>query len=70
MYVMPNFKTKKALREAVQAGKRVVVFAPGLGSPSVPHDTVEGPHYPEPHRWYARVETVRDGGEVVVTKVR
>lgn len=23
--------------------------------------TIEGPHYPEPHRWYARVEIDQDG---------
>ena len=29
MYVSPNFKTKKALKEAVAAGKVVRVFSPG-----------------------------------------
>ena len=28
--------------------------------------SVEGPHYPEPHRWYARV-TLKNG---IVTKVK
>ena len=66
MYVNPNFKTKKALREAVQREERVTVFAPGLGTPVVNGiETIEGPHYPEPHRWYARVQ-MTDG---VVTKV-
>ena len=53
-YVSPNFKTKKALKEAVASGKRVTVFQPGLGTvPSTGMIAVEGPHYPEPHRWYA-----------------
>lgn len=66
MYVEPNFKTKKALKDAVAAGDRVGVFAPGLGQPPVTGTcSVEGPHYPEPHRWYARV-TIVDG---LVTKV-
>jgi hypothetical protein len=66
MYVDPNFKTKKALKEAVDKGEEVIVFAPGLGQPN-PNgiNTIEGPHYPAPHSWYARVETV-DGK---VTKV-
>lgn len=67
MYCDPNFKTKKALKEAVAAGREVSVFQPGLGS--VPTGkaqcSVEGPHFPEPHRFYARVE-IQDG---VITKV-
>lgn len=67
MYVSPNFKTKKALKEAVANGKTVTVFSPGLGEP--PHNgscSVEGPHYPEPHRWYARVQ-ISDGRVVKVS---
>lgn len=67
MYVEPNFRTKKALREAVAAGQEVTVFAPGLGFPkSNGTEYVEGPHYPAPHSWYAQV-TVTDG---LVTKVK
>lgn len=54
-YVNPNFKTKKALKEAVQEGKEIEVFQPGLGT--VPENGtvyLEGPHYPEPHKWYAQ----------------
>jgi len=53
-YVNPNFKTKKALKEALTSGIPVEVYQPGQGS--VPRDGtvyLEGPHYPEPHRWYA-----------------
>lgn len=57
MYSEINFKTKKAFREAVEAGQEIMLFAPGLGSPKENGtDYVEGPHYPEPHRWYATVE--------------
>ena len=53
-YVSPNFKTKKLLREAVAQGKQVSVFSPGpFGCKSDGVEYVEGPHYPEPHRWYA-----------------
>lgn len=53
-YVRPNFKTKKALKEALKRGDDITVFEPGLGT--VPRDGVvylEGPHYPQPHTWYA-----------------
>jgi hypothetical protein len=47
--------------------KGVTLYAPGLGEPVYNGwETVEGPHYPEPHRWYAQVEVV-DG---IVVKVR
>jgi hypothetical protein len=66
MYVSPNFKTKKALKEAVKNGEEITVFAPGLGTPKVNGpETVEGPHYPAPHSWYARVE-MKDGRVVKV----
>jgi len=73
MYTTKNFKTKKALREAVKAGETVRIFQPGgfFDPPEAASDftgtaSVEGPHYPQPHTWYATV-TVVDG---VVTKVK
>ena len=61
MYASTNFRTKKALREAVAAGQEVTLTAPGLGSPKENGtEYVEGPWYPEPHRWYAQVE-MKDG---------
>jgi len=64
MYVYPNFRTKKALREAVTAGQEVTVFSPGpFPAPSEGRTAVEGPHYPEPHRWYANV--LIEAGKVV-----
>lgn len=67
MYVTPNFKTKKALKEAVARGDDVRVFSPGPFPVSgAKKQTVEGPHYPEPHRWYAQVEVDED---LRVTKV-
>ncbi len=54
MYVLPNFKTKKALKEALLAGQKVRAFSPGpFPCPENGTITVEGPHYPEPHKWYA-----------------
>ena len=68
MYVEPNFKTKKALREAVKAGQTVRIFQPGPFGGNEPTDgttCVEGPHYPKPHTWYATV-TIENGKVVKV----
>jgi hypothetical protein len=66
MYTTTNFPTKKALKQAVANGEQVTLFAPGLGSPKQNGvETVEGPHYPKPHSWYARVQ-VTNG---LVTKI-
>lgn len=67
MYCDINFKTKKALREAIAAGRTVGVFNPGpFGDPPANGTiSVEGPHYPQPHRWYARV-TLENGAIVKV----
>ena len=63
MYVDPNYRTKKALREAVANGDYVTVFSPGpFPCPQNGNVTVEGPHYPKPHRWYAVVEVVDGRG--------
>jgi hypothetical protein len=67
MYADINYKTKKALKEAVASGAQVGVFNPGPFGDAPDNGTVsvEGPHYPQPHRWYARV-TLVDG---VIVKV-
>jgi len=65
-YTNINFPSKKALKEAILNGKEVTVFQPFLGT--VPLNgtvAVEGPHYPEAHRWYASV-TLKDGKVVKV----
>ena len=66
MYVTPNFKTKKALKEAIKNGETVVVFSPGpFPAKTDGTEFIEGPHYPKPHTWYAKVD-VENG---YVTKV-
>ncbi len=100
MYVNPNFKTKKALKEAVKAwveyqaqqqtrsqlqlagpftlgavlasktpvtpAQPVTVYSPGpFPCPSEGTVSVEGPHYPQPHTWYATV-LVNEGRVVKV----
>lgn len=67
MYTTKNFKTKKEFKEAVANGERVTLYSPGFGKPNDNGiEYVEGPHFPEPHRWYATV-VVKDG---VVIKVK
>jgi hypothetical protein len=68
MYTHTNFKTKKAMFEAVNAGESVTVYQPGPFGDDRPINgtvTLEGPHYPQPHRWYARVQVV----DSVITEV-
>jgi hypothetical protein len=67
MYTTINFKTKKEFKEAVAQhvanGSGVAFYQPGPFGGKEPTEgeiTVEGPHYPLPHRWYARCK-VRGG---------
>ena len=71
MYTDRNFKTKKVLKEAVAAGVHVTVYQPNadLTGARVPENgtvTLEGPHYPVPHTWYASA-ILKDG---IVVKVK
>ena len=67
MYTERNFKTKKALKEAVATGVNVYVYQPGPFGPDVKDGkgVVEGPH--GVHTYYAQVE-VKNG--VIVKVVR
>ena len=59
MYTIKNFKTKKALKDAIAAGEQIGVYQPGPFGGNEPKDgivTLEGPHYPAPHSWYAQAE--------------
>lgn len=66
-YVDPNYPTKKAFKEAVARGVRHYTYNPSGMFPVTKngHDTIEGPHYPKPHSWYAAVK-VQDGEVVKV----
>jgi hypothetical protein len=68
-YTSIDFKTKTGLKKAVEIGMPVYIYNPGLGG-DLSHFTgrksIEGPHYPKAHTWYADVDVV-DG---LVTKVR
>jgi hypothetical protein len=68
LYTSKNFRSKKDLKQAVLDGRKITVYDPGQGmSGEYPNGPpvngtacVMGPHYPEPHRWYATV-TLKDG---------
>ena len=59
MYTETNFKTKKALKQAVKDGEKIRVFQPGPFSATTDGNVnVEGPHYPKPHTWYAQASII------------
>lgn len=67
-YATVNFKTKKALKDAVLSGRQIGVFENGpFPAPADGTVYLEGPHYPAPHTWYAQVKVV-DGIIVKVVK--
>lgn len=68
-YTCTNYTSKKALKTAVAEGKEVRCYQPGLGpdlSNFTGTTTLEGPHYPKPHSWYAEATLVNGK----VTKVK
>lgn len=73
MYTETNFRTGKELREAVAKGDKVRVFQPNADLfGKDPYDVadgivaLEGPHYPQPHKWYVEAEV--KGGVIVKVK--
>jgi len=70
MYTNKNYRTKKQLKEDIKNGVKVGYYQPGpLGTCSIIFGgnetregkiTLEGPHYPEAHKWYASA-VVKDG---------
>jgi hypothetical protein len=68
-YTNYNFKTKKELKESVARGDKPRCHQPGLGpdlSNYTGKTTLEGPHYPKPHTWYA--EAWLENGVVIKVK--
>jgi hypothetical protein len=57
MYTVRDFKSKKELKTAVESGEMVRCYSPGpFPCPMEGDITLEGPHYPKPHKWYATAE--------------
>ena len=68
-YLYPNLKSKKAYKDAIKAGQRITAAEnTPMGSVLVQTGkvTFEGPHYPEPHKFYGTAEV--KGGCVVSVK--
>ncbi len=68
-YTKINYKSKKALMDAFFEGKRIEVYQPGPFGPNVKDGPIvlEGPHYPEAHKWYAQ-GTARGGVLIDIKK--
>jgi hypothetical protein len=66
-YVDPDFQTKKEFISAVKNGQQLRPYNPSGMFPQKQdgNETIEGPHYPKPHKWYASV-VLKDG---VIVKV-
>jgi hypothetical protein len=62
MYTDKNYPSKKALLTDLKAGVQIHTHAPGGFHAPQLNGTVclEGPHYPQPHRWYATA-VIKDG---------
>ena len=66
-YTSINFKTKSEFKKAVAAGQKVSVYSPGPWPVESNGDVcIEGPQYPQPHRWYATATLVNG----IVVKVK
>jgi hypothetical protein len=66
-YVSPNYKTKKEFKAAVLAALIHRPFNPSGMFPTEQNgiEFIEGPHYPQPHKWYAECKVI-DGVVVSV----
>jgi hypothetical protein len=52
-YTATNYTSKKQLVADFKAGKEIRVFQPGPFPLSEGSTSLEGPHYPKPHKWYS-----------------
>lgn len=74
MYTRTDFRTKKALKDAVAAGEKVAVYQPNgdlhgaHGEQTEGKVYLEGPHFPQPHTWYAQAMVT--GGIIVPGTVK
>lgn len=67
-YVDPNYKTKKEFKAAVMAGKQHRPYNAGgmFPTPTNGAIAIEGPHYPQAHKWYATCQV--QNGVIVSVK--
>ena len=59
-YTDVNFKSKAEFKRAVAEGKQIRLYNPSGMFPTNQNgkEYVEGPHYPNPHSWYAQAQVV------------
>jgi len=68
-YIYPNFKTKKEAKQALQLGQTITCRRNcpwGHETISEGTETIEGPHYPEPHKWYGKA-IIKEGLVIKLT---
>ena len=67
MYTDINFKSKKELKDALAADKKITCYSPGpFPCATEGWITIEGPHSPQPHKWCGQARLVN--GLVVQVK--
>lgn len=69
-YVTGNPKSKAELRRRIAAGEAFMVFQPGgfnLDIDPGRQIAIEGPHSPEPHRWWG-IATLNASGTIASVK--
>ncbi len=65
-YTVENFKSKKALRDAIKSGRRVAVQDAFIGeTPTEGTVYLEGPHFPKAHTWQGAA-ILKDGSVISV----
>ena len=74
-YTVTDFPTKTAMKKAAQDSSALIkVYQPNADITGHQFKdgeivVIEGPHYPKPHRWYARVRIKQINGEFVIDKI-
>ena len=68
-YTVKNYPSGAALKRDFALGIPITIFQPNAIFPALCTGTVylEGPHYPQPHKWYLSVQ-VRNGVVVKINK--
>lgn len=68
-YLYPNMKSKKLYKEAIKDGRTITARENTPWGSNVVENgnvTFEGPHYPEPHRFYGNA-IVKDGRVIKIS---
>jgi hypothetical protein len=68
VYTSKNYQSKKELKADLAKGVKISYFQPAgmFPAPMNGRISLEGPHAPKPHKWYAQA-TVKNGYIISVT---